>query len=75
MVDNKTRTEVLEGLRSTIKERFMSLSEDEQDIIRANNGTAYANIMRKVLGPEVTDGLRTSSPKKAVSSKRGLGTR
>lgn len=75
MVDNNVRMEVLAGLRNTIKERFMALPEDEQDIIRANSGTPYANVLRKVLGPEVTDGLKPSAPKRASVARRGLGTR
>jgi len=74
MVDANSRMEVLAGLRNDIKERFLSLSEAEQDIIRANSGTPYANVLKKVLGPEVLDGLKTAPPKGAAT-RRGLGTR
>ena len=74
MVDDNAKMEVLAGLRNGIKERFLGLSEQEQDIVRANSGTPYANVLKKVLGPEVLDGLKTAPPK-GVAGKRGLGTR
>ena len=74
MVDDNARMEVLASLRNNIKERFLNLSEQEQDIVRANSGTPYANVLKKVLGPEVLDGLRTAPPK-GTAVRRGLGTR
>ena len=69
------REEVMMQLQSEIRERFMALTEDEQDLIRQNKGTPYAMVLRKVLGDELLSGMRVANPKSLITPKRGLATR
>lgn len=63
--------EFLASLQAEIKDRFMQLTDKEKDIIRSNSGTAYASLLRRVLGDKVLGSLKTAPPAK----KTGLGAR
>ena len=63
--------EFLASLQAEIRDRFMQLTDKERDIIRSNSGTAYATLLRIVLGDKVLGGLKTAPPAK----KTGLGAR
>jgi hypothetical protein len=63
--------EFLASLQADIRGRFMQLTDKEKDIIRANSGTAYATLLRRVLGDKVLGALKTAAPAK----KTGLGAR
>tara|TARA_R110002153_G_scaffold45142_1_gene127394 strand:- start:96 stop:287 length:192 start_codon:yes stop_codon:yes gene_type:complete len=57
------REQIIMQLKQEIRQRFMSLSENEKNIIRQNKETPYAQILRKVLGQELLSGLRVSNNK------------
>jgi len=69
------REEFIMQLQSEIRERFMALTEDEQDLIRQNKGTPYAMVLRKVLGEELLSGMRVADPRNVVAPRRGLAAR
>jgi hypothetical protein len=69
------REEVMMQLQSEIRERFIALTEDEQDVIRQNKGTPYAMVLRKVLGEELLSGLRVANPRNVAAPRRGLAAR
>ena len=69
------REEFIMQLQSEIRERFMALTEDEQDLIRQNKGTPYAMVLRKVLGDELLSGMRVADPKNIATPRRGLASR
>jgi len=57
------REQIIMQLKQEIRQRFMSLSENEKNIIRQNKETPYAQVLRKVLGQELLSGLRVSNNK------------
>jgi hypothetical protein len=69
------REELIAELQQNIRNRFMELSDEEKDLIRAGSGTPYANAMRKVIGEELLSGLRSGNPQGTATQRRGLGTR
>ena len=69
------REEIMMQLQGEIRERFMALSEDEQDVIRQNKGTPYAMVLRKVLGEELLSGLRVANSRNVAAPRRGLAAR
>ena len=69
------REELIAELQQNIRTRFMELSDEEKDLIRAGSGTPYANALRKVIGEELLMGLRSGNPQGTVKQRRGLGTR
>jgi len=69
------RSEFIAELQREIRENFMSLSEDEQDIIRANKGSDYANLLRKIIPEELWGGLITKESNNKPLRRRGLATR
>jgi hypothetical protein len=69
------REEVMMQLQSEIRERFMALTEDEQDLIRQNKGTPYAMVLRKVLGDELLSGMRVADSRNISTPRRGLAAR
>ena len=69
------REEVMRQLQGEIRERFLALTEDEQDLIRQNKGTPYAMVLRKVLGEELLSGMRVADPRNVVAPRRGLAAR
>ena len=69
------REEFIMQLQGEIRERFLALTEDEQDLIRQNKGTPYAMVLRKVLGEELLSGMRVSDPRNVVAPRRGLAAR
>jgi hypothetical protein len=69
------REELIAELQQNIRARFIELSDEEKDLIRAGSGTPYANALRKVIGEELLSGLRSGDPQGTVKQRRGLGTR
>ena len=69
------REEIMMQLQGEIRERFMALSEEEQDLIRQNKGTPYAMVLRKVLGDELLSGMRVADPRNISTPRRGLAAR
>tara|TARA_R110000765_G_scaffold407234_1_gene504473 strand:- start:20 stop:247 length:228 start_codon:yes stop_codon:yes gene_type:complete len=69
------RSEFIAELQKEIRQNFMSLSEDEQDIVRANKGSDYANLLRKIIPEELWGGLTTKEHNNKPLRKRGLATR
>jgi len=69
------REELIAELQQNIRARFIELSDEEKDLIRAGTGTPYANALRKVIGEELLSGLRSGDPQDTVKQRRGLGTR
>ena len=69
------RSEFIAELQREIRENFMSLSEDEQDIIRANKGSDYANLLRKIIPEELWGRLITKESNNKPLRRRGLATR
>lgn len=69
------REEVMMQLQGEIRERFLALTEDEQDLIRQNKGTPYAMVLRKVLGNDLLSGMRVANPRNIVTPRRGLAAR
>ena len=57
------REQIIMELKQEIRQRFMSLSENEKNIIRKNKETPYAQVLRKVLGQQLLSGLRVSNNK------------
>jgi hypothetical protein len=57
------KEQIIMQLKQEIRQRFMSLSENEKNIIRKNKETPYAQVLRKVLGQELLSGLRVSNNK------------
>ena len=69
------REEIIRNVQNEIRERFMALSEEEQDLIRQNKGTPYSMVLRKVLGEELLSGMRVADSKNLTSPRRGLAAR
>jgi len=69
------REEFIMQLQGEIRERFLALTEDEQDLIRQNKGTPYAMVLRKVLGNDLLSGMRVANPRNIVTPRRGLAAR
>jgi hypothetical protein len=69
------REEFIMQLQGEIRERFLALTEDEQDLIRQNKGTPYAMVLRKVLGNDLLSGMRVANPRNLVTPRRGLAAR
>jgi len=65
------REELLTQMREEIRQRFLALSEEEQEVIRENRDTQYAQILREVLGEEILAGLRTR-PATTANNPSGL---
>lgn len=65
----------MEEFFNQIRERYMALSEEEKDSIRAMAGTEQGRILSKVLGPELMAQIRLRRPASAVQQRRGLATR
>ena len=68
------REEIVGQLHAGMLERFTNLSDEERDIMRANKGTPYEIVLRKVIGEEILGGLNTRPGNKVVRN-RGLATR
>ena len=69
------RSEFIAELQKEIKQNFMSLSEDEQDIVRANKGSDYANLLRKIIPEELWSGLKVKNSSGKPLRRRGLAAR
>ena len=69
------RSELILELQNEIRQNFMNLSEDEQEIIRANKGSDYANLLRKIIPEELWGGLITREAGNRPLRNRGLATR
>tara|TARA_R100001591_G_scaffold17452_2_gene23698 strand:- start:571 stop:765 length:195 start_codon:yes stop_codon:yes gene_type:complete len=64
----------MEELLALIRERYMSLSEEEKDDIRRLMGTQEGRVLAKLLGPDLMSQIRLKAPQGA-SRKRGLAAR
>jgi len=74
--DNIMATETeYNSVKDDIISRYKSLSEEEKDIIRANKGTEFANVLKKLFGDNLLRGIVLSNPKETVFRKGGLATR
>lgn len=69
------REEFIIQLQGEIRERFLALTEDEQDLIRQNKGTPYAMVLRKVLGNDLLSGMRVANPRNLAAPRRDLAAR
>jgi len=64
----------MDELLALIRERYMSLSEEEKDDIRRLMGTQEGRVLAKLLGPDLMQQIRLRPPQGA-SRKRGLAAR
>ena len=69
------RSELILELQNEIRQNFVNLSEEEQEIIRANKGSDYANLLRKIIPEELGGGLITREAGNRPLRNRGLATR
>ena len=69
------RSELILELQNEIRQNFVNLSEEEQEIIRANKGSDYANLLRKIIPEELRGGLITREAGNRPLRNRGLATR
>ena len=69
------RSELIAELQTEIRQNFMALSEEEQEIIRANKGSDYANLLKKIFPEDLVIGLITKEPTNRPIRRRGLATR
>ncbi|MEK9917815.1 MAG: hypothetical protein VW496_00340 [Pelagibacteraceae bacterium] len=68
--------EFIKKFQSDIRERFLSLTDEEKDIVRQNTGTSYTRVLTKIFGAEFISGLGKLRPaQESVSIKRGLAAR
>lgn len=65
----------MEEFFNQIRDRYLSLSDEEKDIIRGMTGTEEGRILAKVLGPELMSQIRLRKPSAPVTKKRGLAAR
>ena len=63
----------MDELLALIRERYMSLYEEEKDDIR-RMGTQEGRVLAKLLGPDLMQQIRLKPPQ-GDSRKRGLATR
>jgi len=68
--------ETVEELKQEIVDRYVALSNDENDVIGSMVGTQEMRVLGKVLGPELR-GIANLKDLKVVGKpkKRGLATR
>jgi|DEB0MinimDraft_10_1074344.scaffolds.fasta_scaffold123518_2 hypothetical protein len=65
----------MEEFFNQIRERYIALSDEEKDTIRAMAGTEQGRVLSKVLGPELMSQIRLRRPTTQVQQRRGLATR
>jgi hypothetical protein len=64
----------MDELLALIRERYMSLSEEEKDDIRRLMGTQEGRVLAKLLGSDLMQQIRLKQPQ-GTSRKRGLAAR
>jgi len=65
----------MEEFFNQIRERYLSLSEDEKDVLRSMVGTEQGRILSKILGPDIMSRIRPKQPTNMATQRRGLATR
>ena len=64
----------MEEFFKQIRERFISLSDEDKNIIRGLVGTSEGRVLSKILGPELMAQIKLKSPTSKLT-KRGLASR
>ena len=64
--------ESVKAIQSEIVANYMELSEDEKEVIRANQATAYAQLLRRGIPAEVFDGLPKLKQARELAPAGGL---
>lgn len=64
--------ETVKAIQSEMVANYMELSEDEKEIIRANQDTAYAQLLRRVIPTEVFEGLPRRRQARNLAPAGGL---
>ena len=64
--------ESVKAIQSEMVANYMALSEDEKEVIRANQDTPYAQLLRRVIPAEVFDGLPKLKQARELAPAGGL---
>ena len=64
--------ESVKAIQSEMVANYMELSEDEKEVIRANQDTPYAQLLRRVIPAEVFDGLPKLKQARDLAPAGGL---
>ena len=64
--------ESVKAIQSEMVANYMALSEDEKEVIRANQDTPYAQLLRRVIPEEVFDGLPKLKKARDLAPAGGL---
>ena len=64
--------ESVKAIQSEMVANYMELSEDEKEVIRANQDTPYAQLLRRVIPAEVFDGLPKLKQARELAPAGGL---
>jgi len=67
--------EIIQIVRQEIIKNFSMLSDEEKEIMRANKGTAYTAVLKKLFPQGVFEGLSSGETQNIPTPRRGLGTR
>jgi|TARA_R110002153_G_C13203891_1_gene487231 hypothetical protein len=67
--------DIKQAVRQEIIQNFSMLNDEEKELLRANKGTAYTQVLRKLLPQGILDGLSSGEPQGIATARRGLGTR
>ena len=67
--------EIKQAVRQEIIKNFNGLNDEEKEVLRANKGTAYTRVLRKLLPQGILDGLSSGEPQGISTPRRGLGAR
>ena len=64
--------ESVKAIQSEMVANYMELSEDEKEVIRANQDTPYAQLLRRGIPAEVFDGLPKLKQARELAPAGGL---
>ena len=64
--------EGVKAIQSEMVANYQALSEDEKEIIRANQDTPYAQLLRRVIPAEVFEGLPQRRQARNLAPAGGL---
>ena len=64
--------ESVKAIQSEMVANYMEVSEDEKEVIRANQDTPYAQLLRRVIPAEVFDGLPKLKKARDLAPAGGL---
>jgi len=67
--------DIKQAVRQQIIQNFSNLTDEEKELLRANKGTAYTRVLRKLLPQGILDGLSSGEPQGISTPRRGLGAR